>query len=183
VASDQDRSRDREVIARAFESQVLFPLMAMVQRDPEGVRLLLGEFAGKFDKLYDLTPALPNPTSDPFGLNGRDDARRNPVHGRMVEVTATDASDIGRNQRAQMRELCLLEILASETRPFSLAQLMKGLETRGFDDGQPAVVSQLHRMKTGDTIEQPGIGMYAITASGLSHLRKLRSSVGALMKA
>ena len=79
-------------------------------------------------------------------------------------------------------EILLLEALAKEARAFPLGQLMRALEERGFSDGSPAVISQLHRMKKLGVIDQPANGMYEITQDGLGHLRKLRSSFGALLR-
>jgi DNA-binding PadR family transcriptional regulator len=55
------------------------------------------------------------------------------------------------------------------------------LNQKGFTDSSGAVVSQLHRLKKLGLINQPANGMYEITLDGLGHLRKLRSSFGALV--
>ena len=80
-----------------------------------------------------------------------------------------------------MRELILLEALARETRAYTLQQLLAALEVKGFGDTGGAIVSQLHRLKKLGVINQPGSGLYEITDEGLSHLRKLRSSIGSLI--
>ncbi len=102
-----------------------------------------------------------------------------------AEANALDGStvdEIGRNARARLRELTLLEAMAQDTRAFTLPQLMAALAQRGFSEStDAAVVSQLHRLKKNDVINQPANGMYEITDSGLAHLRKLRNSIGALL--
>lgn len=125
---------------------------------------------------------------DGEGATGRQDASVGEVNGSAggrppgLEILRVEIDDVGRNQRSRIREMTILEILSSESRPFSLQQIMRALEGDGFADGGAAVVSQLHRMKKVGIIEQPANGMYEITQDGLGHLRKLKGSFGALVR-
>jgi len=75
----------------------------------------------------------------------------------------------------------MLEALAREARPFALQQVVAALDQRGVTDTSGAIVAQLHRLKKLGIIDQPANGMYEITDEGLGHLRRLRSSFGALL--
>ena len=178
MTGERDRTSGLGQAADAFTTEVLRPLLAASIDDPEGVRRLAASFREKLDALDLLLGEE--------GVEGPTDAGRAPRSPAAAEPRdparwADDA--IGRNQRSRVRELTLLEVLAAEARPYSLMQLMRALEQRGFEDGQPAIVSQLHRMKKVGVIEQPASGMYEVTEEGLSHLRKLKSSVGGLVRA
>jgi hypothetical protein len=172
-------SSDPDVV-HAFKTQVLRPLLAAGAVDPAATRQTIAELQ---DKLRSLVELLDGAVDSPPRSTGLVNGLLTSTSGAAPTANGHEPlADIGRNQRSRVRELVLLEALSRETRPFTLAQLMSELESRGFHDGQAAVVSQLHRMKHSGTIEQPGNGMYAITHDGLVHLRSLRASVGALIR-
>ena len=156
-----------------FQSRVLRPLLALATEAPQEAQALIGIIREKLDALETL-------------LDG--DSPSSPcMDGGLAEDGVADGGrseldEIGRNQRSRVREMMLLDIMSSDARPFSLQQLMRALEDGGFDDASAAVVSQLHRMKKVGIIEQPANGMYEITQEGLGHLRKLKTSFGALVK-
>lgn len=104
-----------------------------------------------------------------------------PANGPPEPEPRDGLDDVGRNQRSRLRELAVLEALAREARPFALQQLTSVLDARGFADTSGAIVSQLHRLKKLGIIHQPANGMYEITDEGLGHMRRLRSSFGALL--
>jgi hypothetical protein len=180
MAADREGTAGLERAAIAFQADVLMPLLAASLHHPEDVRHLIESFRERLEAL-DLLLHAPSPAVG--AVNGArlgiDDERL----ARTPTAAAIRDEDIGRNQKSRVREMTMLDILAAEARPFSLPQLVRALEERGFDDGQAAIVSQLHRMKKVGLIEQPGNGMYEIREAGLAHLRKLKSSIGALIKA
>ena len=160
----------------AFSADVLRPMLAASVDDPDAVRVVVAAFREKLDALELLLGDSETPTrGTPSRANG-------PAAPDPRAAAGLRDDDIGRNQRSRVREMTLLDILAAEARPYSLLQLMRALDDRGFAEGQPAVVSQLHRMKKVGVIEQPANGMYEVTEEGLAHLRKLKSSVGALVR-
>lgn len=188
MPADQGRlSNELQGLVASFNALVLRPMLSASVDDPDGVKAALQLIKDKIDALETVLDdgmdlhAAPASAGSSGSVNGRltPVSTRNDAAGRGPSYH----DDIGRNQKSRIREMTLLELLASEARPFSLQQLMKALEDRGMPDGQAAVVSQLHRMKRLGVIEQPANGIYSITDEGLGHLRKLRSSVGALVKA
>ncbi|MFZ4806575.1 MAG: hypothetical protein ACOYLQ_04895 [Hyphomicrobiaceae bacterium] len=177
MANDREAQAGLGQAAQAFNAEVLRPMLAASVDDPDAVRTLAAALREKLDALELLLADSETPGRRlPQRANGQ--AAPDPR-----SPAASRDEDIGRNQRSRVREMTLLDILAAEARPFSLQQLMRALDDRGFAEGQPAVVSQLHRMKKVGVIEQPANGMYEVTEEGLAHLRKLKSSVGALVRA
>lgn len=174
-------------VLSAFQSNVLGPIMRHAQQHPEDVKTCLSQLREKMD-------ALEVVLAD-FGADGArataDVVQANPVlqtafdqarSGAGGAAGQQQADDIGRNARSRVRELKLLEALSKGDRAYTLSQLMAALALDGFTDTtEAAVVSQLHRLKKNDVINQPTNGLYEITDSGLVHLRKLRSSVGPLL--
>lgn len=166
-------------VSAAFARDVFQPMFQRASSHPADVRQLIAECRRKLDALDVVIASCPDPTAPQqrdasFRSNGAD-------HGEGNGASSDDYDDIGRNQRSRLRELTLLEALARETRPYSLQQLLAALVQKGFDDTSAAVVSQLHRLKKGEVVNQPANGMYEITDTGLGHLRKLRQSFGPLM--
>lgn len=168
-------------LSEAFHRSLFQPMFQKAPVAPAEVRQLIAEFRDKLDLLDKVIATAEQ---------GRGNALDRTAAARpMIDAAALDApeeesddyDDIGRNQRSRLRELQLLEAMARETRPYSLQQLLSALSQKGFADSSGAVVSQLHRLKKVGLINQPANGMYEITLDGLGHLRKLRSSFGALV--
>lgn len=168
-----------EEVVETFHHDVLMPLMAASASTPAAARKVMALIRGKLEQL-ELLVSLPT-GAEPATYGTA--LVRTPALQAPSDVPADiDFLEIGRNQRAQYRELSLLEIMSTDSRPYSIAQLMRGLEARGLADKQPAVISHLHRMKNADLISQPGSGMYMVTPDGLGQLQRLRKSVGALRR-
>jgi hypothetical protein len=170
-------------LSDAFHRSLFQPMFQKAPHAPGDVRQLIAEFRDKLD-LLDKVIAM----AEQGRGNGLDrvaaaarSASAAPGLDEPDEAEGDDYDDIGRNQRSRLRELQLLEAMARETRPYSLQQLLSALAQKGFADSSGAVVSQLHRLKKLGLINQPANGMYEITLDGLGHLRKLRSSFGALV--
>ena len=163
-------------LSAVFGRDLFGPMFQRATLAPGDVHQLIGEFRQKLDAL-DLV----------ISTCGEPARRGAPPLAAAAEtlspaITDKDAyDDFGRNQRSRVRELILLEALARETRAYTLQQLLAALEAKGFGDTSGAIVSQLHRLKKLGVINQPGSGLYEITDEGLSHLRKLRSSIGSLI--
>ncbi len=186
-------------ILTAFQDTALGPMMSRSGTRPGDVRACVLALRERLDALDMLLGGqAPAPTSVQEAQTSSSASSGAPAQsGRphpafqaaleagRAEANALDGStvdEIGRNARARLRELTLLEAMAQDTRAFTLPQLMAALAQRGFSEStDAAVVSQLHRLKKNDVINQPANGMYEITDSGLAHLRKLRNSIGALL--
>jgi hypothetical protein len=163
-------------VAAAFQLHVQPLLMARGASDPADVTAALAALRRRLEAL-DVLLADVGTSANRASPEPVDDAAADaPDLG-----PGSDLDEMGRNQRSRVREMLLLEALSHEARPFLLGQLLRALEEQGFADGNGAIVSQLHRMKKVGLIDQPVNGMYEITQDGLGHLRKLRSSVGALL--
>jgi len=173
-----------------FAAELFKPMFQRATAAPEDVRALIAEFRGKLDALDTVIAACPTST-EPTALGWH---RPAPSAGGSAGATRTShlsadidgeqrdgLDEVGRNQRSRLRELVMLEALAREARPFALQQVVAALDQRGFTDTSGAIVSQLHRLKKLGIIDQPANGMYEITDEGLGHLRRLRSSFGALL--
>jgi hypothetical protein len=168
-------------LSDVFQAALFQPMFQRAPLAPSDVRQLIAEFRRKLD-LLDAVIATAEPgTANRAGLGASESATVGIDAGADADEAALD--DIGRNQRSRLRELALLEALARESRPYSLSQLLSSLAQKGFADTSGAVVSQLHRLKKLGLINQPASGMYEVTLDGLGHLRKLRSSFGALVEA
>lgn len=163
----------------AFAREVFNPLVAMSNVPPQDRRQLVEEIRKRLDLVDQVIETGEVGTAYPRPPASADAAIEAAIAQDVNEGSAFDA--IGRNQKSRVRELVLLETLASEAKPFSLQQLLGSLARRGVKDSPSAVVSQLHRMKKPGFIRQPAntTGMYEITTAGLGHARSLRSSVGA----
>ena len=180
-------------IQTLFATEVLTPLVLRAAKTPEEVRALVSELReqlGSLDRLLSgTTPAggaagmpapsvraaAPAPGDNRYGEGRQGD-------GHQGEGRDGDGLDeVGRNQRSRLRELAMLEAMAREERPYALQQITAALDARGFADTSGAIVSQLHRLKKLGVIDQPANGMYVLTDQGLGHLRRLRTSFGALM--
>ena len=170
-----------ERATNVFQAELIQPMCQRAGECPDDVRQVVAMMRRKLDAIETLLPEVPA------------DASLRPSNGVAFEIenaacdedgedgASDNFDDIGRNQRSRLRELTLLEHISRENRPFSLQQILGALNAKGFGDSSGAVVSQLHRLKKNNAIHQPAGGMYAITDEGLSHLHKLRSSVGALV--
>lgn len=180
MTGERDAATALERAAVAFQTDVVMPLLAASLHQPDDVKALIESFRERLEAL-DLLLHAPQAPLAGNATNGSRSSAADGTPARQPHAQMRD-DDIGRNQRSRVREMTMLDILAAEARPFSLPQLMRALEERGFTDGQAAIVSQLHRMKKVGLIEQPGNGMYEVRESGLAHLRKLKSSFGALMR-
>lgn len=166
-----------------FHDDVLMPMLSAATEKPAEVRDLIAAIREKLDALDVLLDGYGSSTAiETAAPNGRDAPAASRLEMAPGRQDASEPDEIGRNQRSRLREMALLETLSSDARPFSLQQLMRVLEERGFADGSAAIVSQLHRMKKLGIIEQPANGMYEVTQDGLGHLRKLRASFGALAR-
>jgi len=164
----------------AFAREVFEPMFKRASDSPSDVRRLISEFRAKLEALDTVLATIPD-SARPVNGAPASVARAN-GHEAVPEQTPSDHfDDIGRNQRSRLRELTLLEFIARETRPYSLQQILSELSAKGFEDSSGAIVSQLHRLKKTGVIDQPAGGMYEMTDDGLKHLRKLRSSFGALV--
>lgn len=186
-----DGEDDDAFVRRAsaiFASELFKPMFQRATVSPEAVRALIGEFRDKLDALDTVIAACPEGGGGPgvrvarnrfgVGVSGLAGAGA----GIAENADGRDGlDDVGRNQRSRLRELAILEALARESRPFALQQLTGALEARGFADTSGAIVSQLHRLKKLGVINQPANGMYEITDDGLGHMRRLKSSFGALL--
>ena len=173
----------------AFQAEVLNPTLQQAASNPGSAVALIAKVREKLSALevvLDLkigsagangTAASPKPSATHPAFQAALE------RGRVGGQPDTGANDeMGRNARARLRELTLLEALAERGRAYTLPQLMSALAVGGFTDStDAAVVSQLHRLKKNDVIHQPANGLYEITDSGLAHLRQLRKSVGALL--
>ncbi|MDX2289687.1 MAG: hypothetical protein NW217_12800 [Hyphomicrobiaceae bacterium] len=200
MADDGHRPRGAEtgeflLEARAAFTRHLFqPMVQAAGVAPSEVRRLVADIRDKLDALDVVIDAILPPTDVPQAPRG---ASHGSAASALLALTASASGtsgqasldddpgdpydDIGRNQRARLRELTLLEFLARENRPFALQQILAALAAKGFEDTSGAVVSQLHRLKKLGVIDQPAGGMYEITDDGLAHLRRTRSSFGALI--
>lgn len=177
--SDREQGDHLARVLRAFADDVLKPMLDRVGASPGEVKQIVSEIRNKLDALETLANAFSGGSPRPSRLGTADDyAALGPVQD---DEGGDDLDDIGRNQRSRLRELVLLEAMSQGNRPYALQQLMTALTAKGFSDSNGAVVSQLHRLKKTGVVDQPGNGMYAITDSGLGHLRRLRSSFGGLL--
>ncbi len=176
--------------AAVFAAEVFKPMFQRATTAPDDVIALMAEIREKLDALDTVIAACAGAGAgaDGPGGTGRSVGDRRAGAGWSGGggvVPAADPrdglDDVGRNQRSRLRELAILEALAREARPFALQQLTSLLETRGFADTSGAIVSQLHRLKKLGIINQPVNGMYEITDEGLGHMRRVRSSFGALV--
>ncbi len=174
----------------AFQSHVLGPMLQQASADPDSALTLIAHVRAKLDALeVVLGLEAGGQGSAPTTAISASAAPRHPAFQAVLEMGRKDdqpiegqGEEIGRNARARLRELTLLEALAERGRAYTLPQLMTALAMGGFADStDAAVVSQLHRLKKNDVIHQPANGLYEITDGGLAHLRKLRNSVGALL--
>lgn len=168
-----DESKSTAAAVTAFQRHVTPSLFAAGAAGPEALRSAIAVMRETLDRFEAVLP-------------GSGDAQGSqPVNGHGA-ATATESGDdldtLGRNQKARLREMVLLESLADAARPVPIQHLMQALDRRGFDSGQAAVVSQLHRMKGVGTIEIVGSGMYAATSAGREHLHKLKTGLGALLR-
>jgi hypothetical protein len=170
-------------LSDVFARELFQPMFQKAPVAASEVRQLIAEIRRKLDALDEVittaepgASALPSTAARVASLAASFDA----ADGGTV-ADGDEYDDIGRNQRSRLRELVLLEAMARETRPYSLQQLLAALNQKSFADTSGAVVSQLHRLKKLGLINQPANGMYEITLDGLGHLRKLRSSFGALI--
>jgi hypothetical protein len=169
-------------LSGVFARELFQPMFKEAPQRAGDVRQLIAEFRQKLDAL-DLVIAT-CPDARPGNGVARTAPRETSDQDGSDAAFAGDGDDlddIGRNQRSRLRELTLLEAMAKETRAYSLQQLLSALGQKGFADTSGAVVSQLHRLKKLGVVNQPANGMYEITDGGLGHLRKLRSSFGALI--
>ena len=164
-------------LAVKFQTTILLPLMGRAVVAPEEVQALIELMRDKLDTLASL---IPNGPAVAFASGVTGPAQRGAP--AMPAEAASDADDIGRNQRSRVREMVLLETLESEHHAMPLQQLTKALKSANFDDTSSAIVSQLHRLKKLGVIDQPANGMYAITEAGLVHLRLLRKNFGPLIR-
>lgn len=162
-----------------FQNAILLPLMSRAVVAPNEVHAFIELIRDKLDALASLLPAG-TATATCGGSSGA--AVALPAGGSALSVPASDADEIGRNQRSRVREMVLLETLESEHHALPLQQLTKALKGANFDDTSSAIVSQLHRLKKVGVIDQPANGMYAITEAGLVHLRLLRKNFGPLIR-
>lgn len=174
--------------AAVFAAEVFKPMFQRATTAPDDVIALMAEIREKLDALDTVIAACAGAGADGSGGSGGSVGDRRAGAGWSgggLVVPAPDPrdglDDVGRNQRSRLRELAILEALAREARPFALQQLTSLLETRGFADTSGAIVSQLHRLKKLGIINQPVNGMYEITDEGLGHMRRVRSSFGALV--
>ncbi len=173
----------------AFQAEVLAPMLQQAAADPESAAALIAQVRAKLAAL-EVVLGLDTGTAGAAGppITSNASATHPAFQAALEMVRAGEQPDagtteeIGRNARARLRELTLLEALAERGRAYTLPQLMSALAVGGFTDStDAAVVSQLHRLKKNDVIHQPANGMYEITDGGLAHLRRLRNSVGALL--
>ncbi|MDX2258136.1 MAG: hypothetical protein NW205_04395 [Hyphomicrobiaceae bacterium] len=192
-------------VFEAFTRQVLMPLMGKAAASPEEVRSVLATVRTKLDALEVLLGDLPGqvagegeaprarnghapnaaPNGSARGADGAVNGATAPTSTGRSSLQAASGEDpfddFGRNQRARLRELTLLEFLARDTRAYPLQQVMSALAERGFDDTSGAIVSHMHRLKRVGVINQPAAGLYEITTDGLGHLRKIKSAFGPLL--
>lgn len=167
-------------LAAKFQTAILLPLMSRAVVAPGEVHAFIDLIRDKLDALSSLLPsgsasAAANAASHGCAAPGL-------TGGANMQTQASEADDIGRNQRSRVREMVLLETLESEHHALPLQQLTKALKGASFDDTSSAIVSQLHRLKKVGVIDQPANGMYAITEAGLVHLRLLRKNFGPLIR-
>jgi hypothetical protein len=168
-----------EQVTTAFERAVLLPLMGHAVTAPLEVHAVIDQIRDKLDALASLVPHVGRNIATAQGAGSVASVGSN---GASQTVTAADADDIGRNQRSRVREMVLLETLEIEHHALPLQHLTKALKDAGFEDTSSAIVSQLHRLKKVGVVDQPANGMYAMTESGLVHLRLLRRNFGPLVR-
>jgi hypothetical protein len=169
-----DESKSAAAALTAFETHVTPSLFAAGASGPGALRSAISRLRETLDRFEAVLP----------GAAGGATCAGEPANGHAASAadTGDELDSLGRNQKARLRELVLLEALADAARPVPIQHLMQALDKRGFDSGQAAVVSQLHRMKTLGTIEVAGSGMYAATPAGREHLHKLKTGLGALLR-
>lgn len=168
-------------LAAKFQTAILLPLMSRAVVAPGEVHAFIDLIRDKLDALSSLLPS--GSASDPANAASHAGAfPASPGGNAAIPAQASEADDIGRNQRSRVREMVLLETLESEHHALPLQQLTKALKGANFDDTSSAIVSQLHRLKKVGVIDQPANGMYAITEAGLVHLRVLRKNFGPLIR-
>lgn len=165
-----------------FQTAILLPLMSRAVVAPNEVHAFIELIRDKLDALASLLPAGTATAACGGHAASSGAAVALPAGGSALSVPASDADEIGRNQRSRVREMVLLETLESEHHALPLQQLTKALKGANFDDTSSAIVSQLHRLKKVGVIDQPANGMYAITEAGLVHLRLLRKNFGPLIR-
>ena len=169
-------------LSDAFHRALFQPMFQKAAVTPTDVRQLIAEFRRKLDLLDEVIAMAEQGMVNGAQRSGGRASFATPSFDEPADAPESDDfDDIGRNQRSRLRELQLLDTMARETRPYSLQQLLSALAGKGFADSSGAVVSQLHRLKKLGLINQPANGMYEVTLDGLGHLRKLRSSFGALI--
>jgi hypothetical protein len=157
---------------RAFDDKVLPELFGAASEDRETARAAIAHIRHKLEQLEALLPSGAPPAST---LRGAHEAS-------WDAGSVDDTSGLGRNQKAKLRELALLEILANLGRATPIQMVMGEVESRGFKDGQPAVNAHLHRLVKLDLLETPGPGMFVITRDGREHLHKLKAGIGQLAR-
>lgn len=172
-----DKAKIEEALAAFDEAVLPFLFAAASQKQFDSARAML---AGLQEKLTRFEAVLPRSAGTPATSAGM--GRDGLAHRGESEPGSAELDALGRNQRAKLRELMLLEILANVGEPCPIQTVMGRLAGQGFDDGQPAVVSHLHRLKSDDLIEQPGPSMYMITAKGRDELHKLKRAYGHMLR-
>lgn len=171
-----DESKSADAVLTAFRAHVSPSLFAAGAAGPEELKSALARLRETLDHFEAVLPGAGS------GAGAQGGGEPTNGHAAPAAEAADDLDSLGRNQKARLRELILLEALADAARPVPIQHLMQALDKRGFDSGQAAVVSQLHRMKTVGTIEVVGSGMYAATPAGREHLHKLKTGLGALLR-
>jgi hypothetical protein len=162
-------------LSRTFQADIIMPLMGRVGTAPGEVKALIAAFRDRLDTLDSLlSPDEAAPAGHTTKLNG--------TAATTVAPPASEADEIGRNQRSRVRELALLATLEAEHNALALQQIMRALTAAGFEDTSAAIVSQLHRLKKLGVIAQPANGMYALTPDGVLHVRELRRNFGHLAR-
>lgn len=172
MADRPDQSKSAEAAVSAFQAHVTPSLFAAGAAGPAELKAALTRLRETLDHFEAVLPGGSGPPSPTPAANGHAEPRE----------TVDDLDALGRNQRARLRELVLLEALTDAARPVPIQHLMQALDRRGFESGQAAVVSQLHRMKGVGTIEVLGAGMYSTTPAGREHLHKLKSGLGGVLR-
>ena len=96
-------------LAVKFQTTILLPLMGRAVVAPEEVQALIEMMRDKLDTLASL---IPNGPAVAFASGVTGPAQRGAPGVTPVPEVASDADDIGRNQRSRVREMVLLAIWA-----------------------------------------------------------------------
>lgn len=182
--SSKRKQWDQELLDK-FVKEILMEIAAHKHHDSAAALSVAKRLSGYLDEFVNSLEETPHTTERDAGLNGvRDAAPNSDGMVRPSFATSRKRESIGRNFVSRLRELVVLDYLNDETRPIALHEVQSVVASKGFQDSESAVISQLHRLHQNALIEKPDNmnGVYLITQEGRHHLARLRETHGAMLE-